>query len=71
MENGARERYTRSELVVKYPNLFVICLDECLEAIVERKRSVSDFLQDCLKKNDRRGKAGRFHQIHLKRRWLA
>ena len=51
MENEVlRKKYTRlaQELVVKYPNLFVVCLDECLEAIVEQYGSVSvtiDYLE--------------------------
>ena len=46
MENEVlRKKYTRSarELVVKYPNLLVVCLDKRLEVIVEQYGSVSDF----------------------------
>ena len=57
----------RSKLVVKHPDLFVICPDEDFEAVVEGQGSVSDFLQDCLEKDDGRGEAGGLDQIHLKK----
>ena len=57
--------YWRSILVVKNPYTLLLCLYDRLQTIVQRQRSVPNFFDHCLEKDNRRGKETWFHEIHL------
>lgn len=54
-------RDVRAELIVEYPCLLVVHLQECFKTVVKWQRAMSDFLHDCLEDDYRRSEQGRFH----------
>lgn len=63
-------QHIRSILVIEYPYSVFVGLHQGLQAVIEWKRTMSNFLKDCLQQNDRGFKKTGFHQVHLCKKYI-